>query len=632
MSLDGTTPGGRRQLVARVDNSGTISTGTGAPLMWVVPSGASITNSGLIDMSLADMVLNMGAAASLTNSGTFTIPAGRGLVINGGIFIHPVGGTLSGGGLITAASGTTLVLQEAFSIGTLNAVNSTLTLGTAVSTASLAMSLQGVTINGSGSITNAVGQGLTLNGVTFGVPLTNDGTLIVSGNTAINAALATGATSTIYIGQIDGSVSSANLTVANGFTNNGAIELTNFFGVAYNSSLTVTLGTLVNAGAIVSFGGVTPGGQRTFVGRMNNSGTLSVGTGAPLVWSVTSGAALTNSGLIDLSLGSLTLNMGFGASLTSAGTVDVVAPFALTVNGGTFTHAFGATLSGGGALTLNAVATGSLQDSFTLGSISVNSSTLTLGTTVSTAGLSLGLSGSTINGTCSLINAAGQTLTLNGSTLSLPLTNQGTLIASANSSIAGGLATTSTSLIRIGQIDGSTSTATLTVVGSFTNQGAIEITNSFAVAYNAALQVPSGTLTNSGSGTITALGGTTPGGTRTIFGIVDNQGTIAIAPGAAYTLTINGSLTNSGTLALDLGGTTAGTTYDQLVVTGAANLGGALDVGTFSGFQPNIGNSFTVITRGSGTGGFATINVPPPSSGAWNNPLYNPTSVVLSVS
>ncbi|MGO9115577.1 MAG: beta strand repeat-containing protein [Thermoguttaceae bacterium] len=72
-------------------------------------------------------------------------------------------------------------------------------------------------------------------------------------------------------------------------------------------------------------------------------------------------------------------------------------------------------------------------------------------------------------------------------------------------------------------------------------------------------------------------------------------------------MSISGNLTvgASGTLGIDIAGTTPGTGYDVLAVNGSATLGGTLKVTLRDGFQPQLRQTFTVLTT---TGGLATKN------------------------
>jgi hypothetical protein len=122
-------------------------------------------------------------------------------------------------------------------------------------------------------------------------------------------------------------------------------------------------------------------------------------------------------------------------------------------------------------------------------------------------------------------------------------------------------------------------------------------------------------------------------GTGTVNGNVTNAGEVSPGgDGTAGVLTINGSYTqtDTGLLTIDLGGTTAGTQYDQLKVTGAASLGGTLTVDLINGFSPAAGNSFQVLTFASRTGDFAAENFPDLGSLSLNA-VFNPTNLTLVV-
>ena len=111
--------------------------------------------------------------------------------------------------------------------------------------------------------------------------------------------------------------------------------------------------------------------------------------------------------------------------------------------------------------------------------------------------------------------------------------------------------------------------------------------------------------------TFTVASGETFSGTGTLQTDLTNSGTVS--PGnSPGTITVSGGYTqeSSGTLAIELGGTTPDTEHDQLVVTGAATLGGTLDVTLINDFSPELGDSFTIMTYGSQTGSFATVNLP----------------------
>lgn len=100
-------------------------------------------------------------------------------------------------------------------------------------------------------------------------------------------------------------------------------------------------------------------------------------------------------------------------------------------------------------------------------------------------------------------------------------------------------------------------------------------------------------------------------------GILDGNGVIAgglrnsgdVCPGhSPGTLTIQGDYEQApgGTLTIELAGLGAGQ-FDRLVVTGQAVLGGTLAVRAIDGFQAHVGDAFVILTRGGGSGSFATV-------------------------
>jgi hypothetical protein len=126
-------------------------------------------------------------------------------------------------------------------------------------------------------------------------------------------------------------------------------------------------------------------------------------------------------------------------------------------------------------------------------------------------------------------------------------------------------------------------------------------------------------------GTLTGTGIVTTG-SGPIAGQVENHGGV-VAPGNGVgTLSIVGRFANAadGTLAVELGGMTAGTQHDQLIVTGAAALKGTLSVSLVDlgggAFVPAVGNTFTIITTTEGVGGqFSSIQGPD----GWNWRVIN---------
>ena len=60
-------------------------------------------------------------------------------------------------------------------------------------------------------------------------------------------------------------------------------------------------------------------------------------------------------------------------------------------------------------------------------------------------------------------------------------------------------------------------------------------------------------------------------------------------------------------LNIDIGGTTAGTAFDQLKVSGSATLDGTVAVSLINGYAPAAGTTVPFLTYGSESGSFATV-------------------------
>jgi hypothetical protein len=141
----------------------------------------------------------------------------------------------------------------------------------------------------------------------------------------------------------------------------------------------------------------------------------------------------------------------------------------------------------------------------------------------------------------------------------------------------------------------------------------------------AALQ-PGGTLTAAGNARIdgtftnqgTVNGPSTPGEfltfTDDVDGAGDYTGNILFSDGfnpgnsAAAVSMENVTFDATSALRMEIGGLAAGTEYDQLLISGTATLAGVLDVVIDPLFAPQPGDSFTILTYGSRTGEFTTVN------------------------
>jgi len=143
-----------------------------------------------------------------------------------------------------------------------------------------------------------------------------------------------------------------------------------------------------------------------------------------------------------------------------------------------------------------------------------------------------------------------------------------------------------------------------------------------------------GTLTDTGTGAIILTGGKIQGaGTLKANVSIGGSSTINVGDaGKAGLLKITGTYTqlSTGTMNVSIGGTTVGTQFSQLQITGAASLGGTLTAGLVNAFTPTIGQTFTVLKAASITGAFANSTIA--INGSEHYVVsYTSTTVVLTV-
>ena len=156
-------------------------------------------------------------------------------------------------------------------------------------------------------------------------------------------------------------------------------------------------------------------------------------------------------------------------------------------------------------------------------------------------------------------------------------------------------------------------TGTSTIGVPCNNSGAIQA-NSGVLAFSSFIQNVGQTILNGGNFSFTQtalLQGGILSGSGTVTGSVSNNA--VVSPGASpglLSITGNYIQTANAHLQIVLGGTLAGTNYDQLSVGGAAVLDGTLDLSYTNGFMPSLGDVFTVLVCAVRSGGFPTITGP----------------------
>jgi hypothetical protein len=588
-------------------NSGTIQISGGSLSVSQSGTTPSFVNNGTVNCAGGNATFSGG---TVTNASALSVGAGRTLLFNSGAVFNQNAGTLTTTG------------------GTLSFSGATGNFATDYSNAGSSLLLSNATLNGPAMITNA--SGLTLAGCTINAPFTSQADILVTGASTIanpNGSFANAAAATLRI-QGSSAAGVGRLTVTNGFTNNGVIELTDI-NLGWGAELAVTNGTLTNAPGAELRTLVGENGTGTLSLQLDNHGTVSIAR--PTTLSRAS-ADHVNSGTIQISGGSLSVSQsGTTPSFVNNGTVNCTGGNA-TFSGGTVTSASTLSVGAGRTLLFNSGAVFN-QNAGTLtttgGTLSFNGATGNFATDYSNAGSSLLLSNATLNGPGMITNASG--LTLAGSTINAPFTSQADILVTGASTIAnpnGSFANAAAATLRI-QGSSAAGVGRLTVTNGFTNNGVIELTD-INLGWGAELVVTNGTLTNAASGKIQAIAGMN--GTRRFYGALSNLGLVTIDLGQLFSVT--GTITQQNPGRIDF--FAAGLNPQQLsrlAVTGAAQLAGGIGMTLVNDFLPAIGDGFQIITYGSLSDAIGCFDIAGLffGTGLRYNLLRNPTNLTLEV-
>jgi autotransporter-associated beta strand protein len=337
------------------------------------------------------------------------------------------------------------------------------------------------------------------------------------------------------------------------------------------------------------------------VGGMINNSATAASIGAGTIASISTTAGGTHSAVPDV-----TITGGGGSGATAVATLGLSAA-SFTIAGGTTVYSTAPTITisggGGSGATANAVLTSGVVTGITMAN---NGTGYTTAPTIAFSGGTITTAGTNPTGTGNATNFV---------VAGIQVTNPGSGYTSASSvgfsSGTGTTATANLSLVTLGAassiggtgdtiinpgITGSTNTLTKVGAGTVTLNG--------ANTYTGATTVSAGTLVIAGthtSATTVGNGGTLvhPG---SITGNITVQSGGLDAPTTGTSLrsiTGNFSLNTGGTLRLRLNGSTAGTQFDQLVVSGTVTLGGALDVICGPNLAP--GSTFRILDKAGST-------------------------------
>jgi T5SS/PEP-CTERM-associated repeat protein len=615
-------------------NVGFAATGSG---VFNVQNGASVNISGALNIGAGDQV-NLSGGILAFNGYTRNASATPGVFnFTGGLVsllgdrfmnsdptildIFGANATISNGrnlkvrGLATIGSGAITVSNATFdatsglNVGATGHVNGGLTLQNGASATDFGVSIGRDA--GTTGIVNVTGVGTTWNTVDIFVGDSGQGTLSITGGATVNSG--------------DAEIGFANNTIVSTATVSGAGTTWNVFDMNIGNGFSGRANTLtVSNKGLVNI-------QTSLVISPNCKLILNGGT--------VHFDSLTNNGTFEYDAGTIGLtnnrtigtdpiiNQFFGVAPTMGAEKGLIVD-------GTATISTALTLNGGKLTATNIVANGPLQ--FSGGVLELTGGTITgisnLGIPTNGEFRARGTQAFRVNGAAGSTITATGTLSMGDSTLVNGFSTQGTLAVGANSVTvldANDAVFDSSSLVTLGSgatLGSLTSTNGLTVDfgGNITGFGTVTTPNNSAKP-----------LINNGH-----ISGTSAGSPITLPGYVKGVGTFdqvvftgTYSPGFSPASVTAGSITfgSTSTLTMELGGTTAGSQYDQILATGALGFGGTLQVSLINSFTPAAGQSFNLFDWGTKSGTFNALSLPSlGSSLAWDtSQLY--TTGVLSV-
>jgi uncharacterized repeat protein (TIGR01451 family) len=453
--------------------------------------------------------------------------------------------------------------------------------------------LTSATLNFNGGTATGAAVILSDSTLSFGPASTGAGSFVLRGSSPkLSGNIAAG--QTVWIRGDSSAHTTA--TAAGGFTNAGTLRLESQ-NAGTNSNLTVASGVLVNTGVME----VNPGsgGSRDFNGNLDNRGLLKVDQNFNLV---KPGGSHRNEGQVQIAAGRRLLISGQsqvfsqeGGSVEASGSFEINSA-TLNLNGGTMTGA--PVILSDSTLSFGPASTGA--GSFVL------------------RGSSPKLSGDIPAGATVWIRGDGSAHTT--ATAASGFTNAGTLrLESQNAGTNSNLTVTSGTLINTGLLEiNPGSGGGRTLAASLVNQGAFSLNTNATFTGSTFANDAGGVLRGSGNLTLSTA-------------TLSNAG--QVSPGSSpgvLTLT-RIAQSPAGAVNVEIGGTAAGSQFDQLNVTGAATLDGTLNISLINGFTPSLGQTFRVVGWGSRAGTFTTINGLDIGGGLRFEPSYGATGLTLTV-
>ncbi len=394
------------------NNSGTFNkSGAGTDTDF---TGVAFHNTGTVNLTSGTLSFNSGGS----NTGSLTVPAGAALNL-GGTFVHAAGSTLAGAGVINFTGGTHNFLGQFLPTGTVNFTGGNVTIANTMPAITAVVSGATLTLNAPQALISLTFSGGTLQG---SGDVTITGAFNWSVGVMMNGArtiLAPGATAT-WSGP---ATKGLNRTVEN----SGTIV---YSGTALTFGYTAAVPGVINnlPGGVFS---VTADGDfsqsSTAAHAFNNRGTFNkAGPGTDTDFT---GVQFQNTGTVNLTSGALSFNSGGG------NTTALTVPAGTALNlGGTFVHAAGSTLGGGGTINFVNGSHNFLGQFSPAGTVNFIGGVVTIGNTMPTVAAALSGATLTFNAPQTLTS-----LTFSGGTLqgSGDVTITGTLNWSVGVMMAG---------------------------------------------------------------------------------------------------------------------------------------------------------------------------------------------------
>jgi autotransporter-associated beta strand protein len=396
--------------------------------------------------------------------------------------------------------------------------------------------------------------------------------------------------------------------------NTGAMTLnpTNDLGLRIYNSAVVS-----NSGSI----SVAPGKIQLYTnGRLDNTGLITNSSAIVLSEAGTLGLTVVNNlpgGRIQMNGGTLYVGLYYagtfnndGGDVVQNGNVSIGPPAWVTAVGsntvGTLNMTGGSfNFTGGGSFQLGGNVghpNGTGIVNMAGGVLAVNKG-ITKGNSPDVYGF-VNFNGGTLSGTVNNVTLLGTdlsavTVQAGGGTVALASGITNTISASLqNGGGGGGLTKDGAGVLRL--TGASLHTGTTRVMG-----GVLDLVGSASLDNSSTLQIDAGATlmaSNLASTLHLKTGQTLKGNGTFVGGLITDSGS-TVAPGAsAGVLTVAGDLTIGGgsTLSLELDGTTAGTQYDQLVLSGGSLTLGSPALDILLGFTPAYNDTFTIVSGLSG--------------------------------